>query len=176
MKNTGNRINHVVYGEFNQHLSRLSSEEIGKFYDNFVPVSVDVLPIKSGTSERNVLLGLRREEPRTWWTIGRGMAPGESPYETASRILRKEFGFYLGLEQLDRLKFLCINSSVFPLRRQPLEKNGRHCLVIVFSLEIKNNELLLPQTGKYRELKWFSVSEIISGDFASTIKAAVSCL
>ena len=175
MKNTGNCINHVVYGEFNQHLSRLSSEEIGKFYDNFVPASVDVLPISSGTSERNVLLGLRCEEPRTWWTIGGGMVPGESPYETASRVLRWGFGVDLRLE-LDRLKFLCVNSSVFPLRRQPPGKNGRQCLVIVFSLEIKNNELLLPQTGKYRELKWFSVSEIISGDYASTIKAAVSCL
>ena len=103
------------------------------------------------------------------------MAPGESPAETAIRVLREGFGFDLGLE-LNRLKFLCINSSVFPLRRQPPEKNGRHCLVIVFSLEIKSDEFLLPQTGKYRELKWFSVSEIISGDFASTIKAAVSYL
>ena len=130
MKNAGN-INHIVYGNFNQHLSRLSPEEVGKFYDNFVPASVDVLPIKNGAAERSILLGLRRDEPRAWWTIGGRMVPGESPYETASRVLRKEFGFDLGLE-LNRLKFLCVNSSVFALREQPPKENGRHCLVIVF--------------------------------------------
>ena len=174
MKKAGN-INHAVYGNFNQHLSRLSPDEVGKLYDNFVPASVDVLPIKSGAAERSILLGLRRDEPRAWWTIGGRMAPGESPYETASRVLRKEFGFDLGLE-LDRLKFLCVNSSVFALREQPPKENGRHCLVIVFSLEIKSNEFLLSQTGKYREFGWFPRSEIISGDFYPSIKAAVSCL
>lgn len=166
-------INHFVYGKIKRHPSKLSNEEVGKFYDNFVPVSVDVIPIVIMASGKKVLLGLRREEPKTWWTIGRGMVPGESPTETASRALQEEFKIDANPHDF---KLICINSSVFPLRRQPPEKNGRQCLVLVFSLEITIREMnrFISQGGKYHKIRWFLQSGINPGDLDPNIFAAIS--
>jgi len=170
MKNIG--INHAVHGEFKRRQSRLFSEVAGVFYDNFVPAAVDVLPISKRTSQRSVLLGLRRSEPVNWWTIGRMIKPGEEPAKTAGNVLSEEFGINANP---DDFRLVCINSSVFSLRKQPPKENGRHVLTIVFALEVDEDEpkFSLPQTGKYRETRWFSTSEIISGDFYPTIKSMV---
>ncbi len=151
------RINHVIHGLFQRRTSQLSPEEVGRFYDNFVIACVDIVPIINEPSGRKILLGLRHEEPKTWWTIGRGMVPGESPYETASRALSEEFGI-TGTGH-DRFKLLCINSSVFSHRRQPPEQNGRHCLTIVFALEVKELEIERLVSKKYKEVAWFDVQE-----------------
>lgn len=169
-------INHFVYGDFKRQPSQLSSEEVGKFYDNFVPVSVDVVPMIVEPTGKKVLLGLRREEPKTWWTIGRGMVPGEAPSETASRALYEEFGINA---EINIFNFVCINSSVFALRRQLPEKNGRQCLTLVFSLEVKPEEMnyFVFQSEKYHEVRWILQSEAINNEsFDLNIRAAISQL
>lgn len=168
------RINHFVYGEFKPQPCRLLSTEVGRFYDNFVPVSVDVMPVITTGTEKKILLGLRRD-PKIWWTIGRGMVPGESPAETAIRALREEFGIDT---DSNRFKFICINSSVFDRRRQPPEENGRHCLTVVFSLEIRPDEIdyFSLKNEKYQKLRWFPISKINYVDFNSTIMATVAYL
>ena len=177
MKSGNGRINHFVYGEFKPQPCRLLPAEVGKFYENFVPASVDVVPVITTGTEKKILLGLRYEDPKIWWTIGRGMVPGESPAETAIRALREEFGIDT---DSNRFKFICINSSVFDRRRQPPEENGRHCLTVVFSLEVRPDEInyFSLKNEKYQKLGWFPIPipKINYLDFNSTIMATVACL
>lgn len=166
-------INHAVYGNFTRQPSQLSAEEVGKFYDNFVLVSVDVIPTIIDDHGKKVLLGLRCEEPKSWWTVGRGMVPGEAPVETAIRALQEEFEINA---ESQKFKLACINSSVFPLRKQPPQENGKQCLTLVFSMETTANKinLFISKTGKYQEIKWFRQSEITRENFDPSIYMAIS--
>ena len=57
MKSGNGRINHFVYGEFKPQPCRLLPAEVGKFYENFVPASVDVVPvITTGTEKKSSLV------------------------------------------------------------------------------------------------------------------------
>lgn len=174
MKNCRHKINHFVYGDFSRGSSKLSARELGKFYDNFVPAFVDVVPVLAGFSDKRILLGFRREHPRMWWTMGRGIIPGESPIETANRVLSEEFGIS---SSFNRFNFLCVNSFVSPLRKHPPKENGRHSLVIVFSLDVKRGEMKYfpSQSGKYSEIKWFFLSEIDNHNFDPVMRAMASC-
>ncbi|MFA5098669.1 MAG: NUDIX hydrolase [Candidatus Paceibacterota bacterium] len=174
MKKCRHAINHFVYGDFRRRSSNLSAKELGKFYDNFVPAFVDVVPVVAEFSSKKILLGFRREHPRMWWTMGRGIIPGESPMETANRVLKEEFGIGSDFNKLD---FLCVNSFVSPLRKHPPKENGRHSLVVVFSLGVKRGEMKYfpPQSGKYSEIKWFSLSEVDNQNFDPVMRAMASC-
>ncbi len=163
-------INHFVNGIFQPRPSQLSPEEIGKVYDNFVPVAIDVVPIVF--SARKILLGLRSQEPKIWWTVGRTVRPGESPSQTVNRILFEEFRMRMDENELvDRLGFVCINSSVVAIRDQPPQENGRHCFIIVLSLNVNENDMqqYVICDSKYREVKWFFLSQINTRDFNQVI-------
>ncbi|MFH0932654.1 MAG: NUDIX hydrolase [bacterium] len=126
-----------------------------------------------------ILLGRRSQEPKVWWTIGRTIRPGEAPSDTVHRTLKEEFELEWSREKIEeRMQFICINSNVFSVRDQPPEENGRHCLVVVFSLETEEQDIekfVVSSTSKYREMKWFFVSEVDS-TFDPVIQATVKSL
>jgi ADP-ribose pyrophosphatase YjhB (NUDIX family) len=108
------------------------------------------------------------------------MKPGESPQETVSRALKEEFRLRLSKKELNkRLGFVCINSSTFSLREQPPRKNGRQNLIVVFSLDIKEEErkqFTVSQGSKYKKMKWFAVSETNIQGLNPIIGATISRL
>lgn len=170
-KIVGRRFSHFVPKNFKPQPSKLSSaQEVGRFYDNFVPVCVDVVPVigwRGPREQRKILLGLRPRHPRGWWAVGRTTKPGESLVETANRTLFEEFGFDLrslsvkGLPK--RFHFACASSCVFPLREQPRQENGRHVFIFVLFFEVRQNEIkkfAAFKNNKYLETKWFLCSEI----------------
>jgi len=172
-------LNHFVHGNFQPHPSQLTAEQVGKFYDNFVPASIDLVPMVSTPEGQKILLGLRSGEPKVRWTLGRTIKPGESPTETIRRTLREEFELeWSDKKTKERMSFVCLNSSVFSVRDQPPKENGRHCLVIVCSLEIEQRDMenfVVSSSSKYREMKWFFISEINSS-FDPIIRATAKLL
>lgn len=144
---------------------------MGKIYDCFVLPFVDVLPV---SEDGKILLGLRKTEPKTWWTVGKGIIPGETLAETAKKVLQEELGINANPS---RFKLICINSSVYEIREQPPKENGRATLIMVFSILIKQKEIrnLISQSGKYHALKWFPCPKI-NKDFDPVIRKTVKAL
>lgn len=173
-------LNHFGDDNFSPHPPiKLTPEEMSKVYDDFVIVSLDIIPVIFTPHGTEILLGRRKiSEPISWWTVGETLPPGNSPAKTIQEILKKELGLEWSIEKIEgKMFYICTNSCVFATRSQPPIGHGRHCLVLVFALEMEEQDIekIVNSNKKYSEMKWFFISKI-DESFDPVIQATVRSL
>lgn len=164
---------HFKAEDFHSHKSPLPNEVLAVVMDSFVVCAVDCLVINH---QGKILLAKRAFEPQAnnWWLIGDLMEPGEIFAATAQRILREK----LGLEIVDakRFKFLNCHSYVWDRRRQPLQENGCHVLMMTMAVIITVDELpsVSLKIDEYSELRWHQAeAAVICGGYHPAVRICV---
>jgi|GEM_PF-1990052 len=149
-----------------------SDKEYGRVLDNFVVACVDVAVIYKD----QILLENRTKHPDKggWWIFGGRVHVGESLQETAMRGLERELGMKVGY---DRIIKMGTYNLLWPIRREPTNKNGCHHLLVAHGIiltgeEYKTiNNYILNNSIKAR---WFSLSDLEQELTEPNIKLLVS--
>lgn len=114
----------------------ISDREYGNALNILVIACVDVVVIH----DNKILLTKRREHPIQgfWWIFGGRVFKGESLKKTAQRGLNRE----VGLNILDESRFKEVGTFnlIWPSRREFLQENGCHHLLIAHLIEITDEE------------------------------------
>lgn len=154
-------IKHSVTGVFTPHSRFLPPEVYSLVRDNVVRACVDVIIMDK--RNKKVLLGKRIIEPwPNWWTFGGRIIPGESPSEACARTVEQD----LGLSAIPQ-EFVFIEpiSLVFSRRNEPPQENGCHDLSNFHLLLVNKVPLDHLEKKEYREVRWFSVEEVVAPNF-----------
>lgn len=134
----------------------LDPEVYGRALDSIVKACVDIAIVDD---DGQVLLGRRRVHPHPdWWLVGGRMFPGESPPESAARIVKRECALD-GIE-LRRFDFLRVVSYTWSLRAQPPESNGTADIVLIYALRLTKDECakIRLEQNEYDSHRWISAS------------------
>lgn len=114
-------------------------------------VSIDVV-IKD--PEKNVLLGLRRNEPARgkYFVLGGVIRKNETIREAFARILKAEVGFQTSLNEA---KFLGVFEHFYETNRFESLDYGTHYVVLACELNLKQR-LLVEMDSQHLNVRWMS--------------------
>ncbi|GAQ85826.1 hypothetical protein KFL_002560100 [Klebsormidium nitens] len=150
----------------------LNDEQYGLALDCLVKACTDLLVLDGDRPDSKVLLGKRIVEPQPdWWFMGGRMRCGESPEASVVRLVRRELQLDLAGE---RFRALTTNSYAWAKREQPPKENGTCDISVVFTLVLTPEEVrtIHLDEKEYSDVRWFSIDEIIAGDFHPALRSA----
>lgn len=107
-----------------------------------------------------LMLGLRRREPRaSWWVIGGRMFPGESPEITARRKARDEANVIISDDQLVPIG---VYSTMLGRRSQPPVEEGLHSVNLTYAVMLRDDQIddIKLHNEEYAEHRWMRRSEL----------------
>ena len=136
---------------------KLTDEEYGKVLDNVVVGCVDVVVLH----KNKILLEQRKVHPikGEWWIFGGRILIGEELNQTAQRSVLRELGLKAAKDRF--INFGTFN-LIWPKRREPVETNGCHHLLIAHMIEIDDDEKQVVDSflsKKHLQTKWHDLAE-----------------
>lgn len=160
-----------VTGDFVPHHKFLQDEEYGRALDALVKAVSDILVTSADNSQ--VYLGCRTVEPQPhWWFIGGRAKPGETTQQAAARNVQRELGLQL---PTSRFEVIANYSLVWQMRTQAPAENGTADISTLHRLVLspKEAEGVKLDEKEYRDARWWSCDEVLTGDFHPALKQAV---
>jgi len=153
---------HFETGHFQSHAFHLPSEEYSRALDCLVKACTDLLLVTNENKPR-IFLGKRKVEPQPdFWFAGGRMKPGETPPQSAARIIKRE----LGIEISDPGRYDTVGhySFVWEKREQPPIQNGTADISIVLTVELTKEEIqrFRVDETEYSEFVWIEPHLIVS--------------
>jgi len=164
---------HHNTGSFRSHRTRLPDKEYGEALDCLVKGCSDLL-LLSPTG--NLLLGKRKVQPQPdWWFVGGRIFPGETPFQSCSRLLKRELSLDI---DPSRYETVCTQSLAWGMREQPPKDHGTTDLQVVLALRVAETELdrVVLDPAEYSDSQWIEPAAVLAGDFHPALKFAVSSL
>ena len=163
---------HFVTGEYAPQKIFLPDDEYGRALDALVKACTDMLLTRQ--SDGKVLLGRRVVQPQPDWWYGCGgrMKPGETPFQSAARLLKRELAVTLGPEQADHIenggRFQGVGhySYVWQFREQEPKDHGTADISSVLTLELTDAEVagLKLDSKEYAEHDWFEPQAVVDDE------------
>lgn len=143
--------------------------------DNLVKGCTDVLLLNpEGT---HIFAGKRCVQPQPdWWFMGGRMFPGETPVQSAQRLLKRELGLEVDGE---RFRIVCAQAFAFGMREQEPKEHGTTDAQFCYKVQLRNAgevEKVVLDEKEYSDSQWKLPSQILEGNYHPALKYAVGCM
>merc|ERR1712194_166578 len=111
-----------------------------------------------------------------WWFMGGRMFPGETPVQSAQRLLQRELG--LAIES-ERFRVVCAQAFAFGMREQEPREHGTTDTQFCYRVQLRNAEevkKVVLDEKEYCDSEWKLPSHILEGNYHPALKYAVGCM
>jgi len=151
---------HFETGQYQRQFVFLDDAQYSVALDCLVKGCTDMLLVNG---RGQILLGKRNVQPQPDWWFGCGgrMRPGETPTQSAMRLLNRELS--LNLTEPSRLQTVGHYSFLWAKRSQPPEHHGTADLSIVLTMVLTDEEIskIKSDNKEYSESRWTEPEEIL---------------
>mmetsp|Transcript_7142 Transcript_7142/g.9037 ORF Transcript_7142/g.9037 Transcript_7142/m.9037 type:complete len:218 (+) Transcript_7142:258-911(+) len=171
---------HFETGKYERKSVFLPDDEYGRALDTLVKACTDILLTND---KGEFLLGKRVVEPQPdwWYPCGGRMKPGETPYESASRLLKRELKLVVKDEDKrnksegGRFSGVGHYSYLWQFRNQEPKGNGTADISCVLTTKLSREEQdsMDATNEEYSEHKWMKPDDILAGDFHPALKQSI---
>mmetsp|Transcript_22983 Transcript_22983/g.46174 ORF Transcript_22983/g.46174 Transcript_22983/m.46174 type:complete len:191 (+) Transcript_22983:75-647(+) len=164
-------------GNFKSHRTFLPDDQYGIALDNLVKGCTDILLLSPPqTKPTKIFTGRRIVQPQPdWWFIGGRIFPGETPVQSAQRLLSRELNLDISSS---RFHPVCAQAFAFEMREQEPKHHGttdvQFCLKVRLESDEEVRKVVLDEK-EYGEWEWKEPREILEGNFHPALKYAVGC-
>lgn len=112
------------------------------------------------------------------------MKPGETPYQSATRLLKRELSLTIKEEEAQhvceggRFEGIGYYSYLWQFRNQEPKDHGTADISVTITTELSDEEIasMKPTNDEYAEHKWVNPEEVVSGDYHPALRQAVKDL
>jgi ADP-ribose pyrophosphatase YjhB (NUDIX family) len=163
---------HYETGTHPRHAVFLNTDEYGRALDAITKACTDLLIVHPQTGK--VLLGKRKVHPQPDWWYGCGgrTKPGESPYESAARLLKRELNIDLDKNLIKHVQdggiFEGIGcySYAWEMRDQPPYNHGTadFSMVLTLVLDPGTNLEAKRDQKEYEQHDWFTLEDVVADE------------
>lgn len=174
---------HFTTGEYTKRSVYLPDDEYGRALDALVKACSDLLLTNE---DGKVLIGKRvvHPQPDWWYGCGGRMKPGETPYESAARLLKRELKLELRPDEAKhiseggRFEGVGYYSYLWQFRNQEPKDHGTADISVTITAKLTRDEVakMIPTNDEYSEHKWVEPEEVIQGDYHPALQQAVKDL
>lgn len=162
-------------GSFKSRRTFLPDDQYGVALDNLVKGCTDILLLNpEGT---HIFAGKRCVQPQPdWWFMGGRMFPGETPVQSAQRLLKRELGLEI---ESERFRVVCAQAFAFGMREQEPKEHGTTDTQFCYKVQLRNagevKKVVLDE-NEYSDSEWKLPSHILEGNYHPALKYAVGCM
>ena len=112
------------------------------------------------------------------------MKPGETPYQSASRLLKRELSLSVKEEDArhvregGRFEGIGYYSYLWQFRNQEPKDHGTADISVTITTTLSDEEIagMKPTNDEYAEHKWVDPEEVVNGDYHPALRQAVKDL